>query len=336
MKILIRCPNWVGDIVMATPVFRCVKENFPKAKVTALVRKYALGVIESSPHFDTIIIAEDKSFYELFKLAIKLRKESFDLAILLTNSPRAFLPIYFAGIKKIIAYRRNIQKFFVDGPVPLKENGKIKAIPMTDYYVELCRFMGLKIPNPLETELFVSEEDEKEIDLLFEKSGISNKEKIICLNPGAKFGSSKCWTPANFAKLADLVSAEFSARIILVSGPGEEKIASEILSLSNTEIIHFGNLNLSRLKALIKRVSILVTNDTGPRHYATAFKVPAVVILGPTNPAYTEYGLEITSFVKAEVKCSPCHLRICPRNHECMKMISPELLMEYLRKYLKS
>jgi len=154
---------------MATPVFRCVKENFPKAKVTALVRKYALGVIESSPHFDTIIIAEDKSFYELFKLAIKLRKESFDLAILLTNSPRAFLPIYFAGIKKIIAYRRNIQKFFVDGPVPLKENGKIKAIPMTDYYVELCRFMGLKIPNPLETELFVSEEDEKEIDLLFEK-----------------------------------------------------------------------------------------------------------------------------------------------------------------------
>jgi heptosyltransferase-2 len=316
---------------MATPLIRCVRENFPDARIVAGVRGYAAGVLDACPHIDSIIVCEDKTIGGMLRLAGKIRRERFDKAILLTNSPRAFIPVLFGGAKGIHAYRRNLQKFFVRGPSPLLEKGRVKAIPMTEYYMEICRNMGLGLPKKIKTELFVSKEADAEISALLSENGIAAADKIICINPGAKFGSSKCWPPANFARLVELAHREFSAKIVLISGPGEEKLAAEIVDKTKTPLTHLGKVNLSRLKPLIRRSSLLITNDTGPRHYATAFGVPAVVILGPTDVAYTDYGRDITSFVSANADCSPCHLKACPCDHRCMTSISPEMVLDEMK-----
>lgn len=334
MRLLIRFPNWVGDIVMATPVLKVIRNNFPDAHISAVIRKYAIGILEPCPYVDSLIPIDDKNISGLLNLSAIIKKGKYDKAILLTNSPRAFFSVFFAGIKEIYGYRRNIQKYFINGPSPRTENGKIKAVPMTEYYLQICRYMGLNIYENTQTELFVSPEAEEKIERIFREKGVDRNKKIICINPGAKFGSSKCWAPANFAKLADFAAEEFSAQILLITGPSEEKIASEILSKVKKTIIYLPDINLSELKSLIKRVNLLVTNDTGPRHYATAFNIPAVVIIGSTDYRYTDYRRDISSFVKVELDCAPCHLKECPRDHECMVRISPEMVLAHIRNFL--
>lgn len=333
LNIFVRCPTWVGDIVMATPVFRCLKENYPDAKICAGIRKYARGILEDSPFIDSFLDCEDKTLAGMLALAVEIKSARFDKAVLLTNSPRAFLSVFIAGVKEKYGYRRNMQRFFLTkGPYPKMEDGKIKALPMTEYYLEICREMGLKISANPKTELFTNPQAEKEIDELLAQNGIQEKDKMLCINPGAKFGSSKCWPPKYFAKFAELAEQELQAKIVLISGPGEEELAQKIISLSKAKITHFGKINLSRLKPFVKRCALMVTNDTGPRHYATALGVAAVVIIGATDPAYTAYGLERTRFANANAKCAPCHRKTCPTDHICMTSVSPEQVLQETKK----
>lgn len=337
-SILIRCPNWVGDVVMATPVFEAVRKTFPNARIGACIRKYACGVIEDSPWFDDIIRIEDKSVAGLFRTAGEIRKRGYDAAILLTNSPVSFLEAKIGGVRNIYGYKRGVHKFFLSsGPEPEKENGKFKALPMTRYYLGLCEWLGIPVPENPKPRLFITPQLERKAQDLFEKYKLDGSKFLIGLNPGAKFGSSKCWPPEYFAKLAELLEKDLNAAIILLIGPGEDEIAEQIIRKCGTKIINTApdKLDLSLLKAVIRRLGLLITNDTGPRHYAVAFDIPTVVLMGPTNPVYTESNLDKTVVIREESDCSPCHLKICPSDHRCMRNIKPEKVLEEVKKLLK-
>jgi heptosyltransferase-2 len=158
------------------------------------------------------------------------------------------------------------------------------------------------------------------------------------MNSGAKFGSSKCWPPDYFAKLAELFENRWHCKILLFVGPGEEDIAQSIVEISRATIVNTGpdNIDLALLKHMIRSCRLLVTNDTGPRHYAVAFDIPVVVIMGPTDPRYTAANLEKTIVLRQELDCSPCHKKTCPRDHECMFMITPEAVFRGSEKLLEA
>ncbi len=334
--IIIRCPNWVGDVVMATPVFSCVRENFPKAKIIACIKKYTQGVITDSPWFDEIIFCDDKSLKGLIKISKSIKKLSPDIAILLTNSMRSYLEMKLAGIPQIYGYKRGIHKFFLtDGPTPIKENNKIKVIPMVTSYLNICEYIDLNIPKSMNLSLFMSDKLQKEANELLIKYNIKDSDKVIGINPGAKFGSSKCWSPEYFAKLAELIKGKIDCKLLLFVGPGEEHLADNICKKSAVKIINTANdkINLELLKPMIKRCNLLITNDTGPRHYAVAFDIPIIVIFGSTNPEYTNANIDKTTIVRIEnLDCSPCHKKICPTNHKCMKDITPEMVFDAVNK----
>ena len=121
-----------------------------------------------------------------------------------------------------------------------------------------------------------------------------------------------------------------------MTGRGEEKIAEAILAKTKAPIINTAcdHIDLEMLKPLIKRCDLLVTNDTGPRHYAVAFGVPVVVIMGPTDPRYTSANLEKTIVIRTQAECSPCHKKICPTDHRCMRQITPRMVFEAGEKLL--
>ncbi|MHC4930385.1 MAG: glycosyltransferase family 9 protein, partial [Planctomycetota bacterium] len=98
-NIVVRCPNWVGDIVMATPFLDCLSANFPNASMTAVVRRYARGIIEDGPWFDQIIDADDKSLGGLYQVVRNIRQTKPDLAFLLPNSFRSALTLWLGGAK---------------------------------------------------------------------------------------------------------------------------------------------------------------------------------------------------------------------------------------------
>jgi len=196
--------------------------------------------------------------------------------------------------------------------------------------MEICRWLNLEIPDVIKPSLFLSESLEKKGKQLLDKYGIGSDKMVIGLNPGAKFGSSKCWPPEYFAKLAELFIKRWDCKVLLFVGPGEDNIAQSIIETSKARIVNTGpdRVDLALLKYLIKRCQLLITNDTGPRHYAVAFNVPVVVIMGPTDPRYTAANLEKTLVLRQELDCSPCHKKECPRDHECMSMIKPETVFK--------
>jgi heptosyltransferase-2 len=136
--------------------------------------------------------------------------------------------------------------------------------------------------------------------------------------------------------LADLLKKRWTCKILLFIGPGEEEIARSILSYTEAEIIDTGpdRIDLALLKYFIQQCNLLITNDTGPRHYAVALGIPVVVLMGPTDPRYTAENLEKTVVLRRDIDCAPCHKKICPTDHRCMREISPQTVFQESEKLL--
>jgi heptosyltransferase-2 len=335
--LIVRCPNWVGDIVMATPTLDCLRQSFPQVKIVGLLRKKTQGIVRDGPWFDELIDCQDKSWDGIWWTAKQIRQYSADSAIVLPNSIRSVIPVWLGGVKEIYGYRRSFRGLFLcGGPEPARNNHRILPLPMTEYYLEICRWLGLNPLQQVKPRLFISDEFHKRGESLIRNYGIREKDIIIGFNPGASFGSSKCWPTEHFARLAELCEKQLAARIMLFAGPGEEDIAEAIIKKSQANIIDTSQdrIDLELLKPLIRRCNLLITNDTGPRHYAVAFDVPVVVIMGPTDPRYTNANLDHTIIIRKELYCSPCHKKVCPRQHECMTKITVEEVFSAARKLL--
>jgi len=336
--ILVRAPNWVGDIVMATPFFECLRENFPGARIVACIRRYAAGILADAPWFDGVIACRDKDWGGFRETVRAIHRQKADAAVILPNSWRAVLGPWLAGVRRIYGYRRGGRGILLSGgPAPVRdETGAVVPRPMVEYYLDLARWLGMKVPEHPRPRLYVSPEVEAEGARRLASWGIRPGDRVVGLNPGAKFGSSKCWPAEHFAALAERLQREFSCKILLLAGPGEEELAAAVLRQSRARIIDTGagRIDLSQLKPLIKRCELLVTNDTGPRHYAVAFGVPVVVVMGPTDPRYTSANLEGTVVVRRDLPCAPCHLKTCPTDHACMRGITPEMVLEAARRLL--
>ena len=337
-KILVYCPNWVGDVVMATPALDCLQQNFPDAQITGVIRKYAAGVLQDGPWFDRLIRCQDKTMRGFVELVGQIRQIKPDIAVILPNSFRSALICRLGGAKRIYSYRRSGRSILLSGgPKPRIGSNGIDPIPMVAYYLAICAWMGLKVPEQKKPSLFLSESLRKQGDELLVRYGIKSDDMLIGLNPGAKFGTSKCWPPENFARLAELLAQKWACKILLFVGPGEEDLGRQISATSKAEIINTGpdRVDLALLKPLVKRCRILITNDTGPRHYAVAFNVPCVVIMGPTDPRYTQANLEKTLVLRRELDCSPCHQKQCPLDHRCMTEITPRAVFHESEKLLE-
>ncbi|MBC8553155.1 MAG: glycosyltransferase family 9 protein, partial [Candidatus Brocadiales bacterium] len=287
-KILVRAPNWVGDVVMATPAFRCIRENYADSHITLLIKRNLRGIIDGSPWFDEVIELEPKAgkskngflfprkicssnTKEYLGLINKIRTEKFDLGFLFPNSFSSALVVWLGGVKRRIGYKRDARSFLLtDGIERQSENGKFLPTYMGDYYLKLCSHLGCKITSG-KPELFISGECEGKANALLKKYNI-DKKPFILMNPGASYGSSKLWTAEGFARTADLLKGVVDCNIVLTSGPGETELADEIEKYSKSGLINLSraSISLDIFKVIVKRCMLLIALDSGPRHYAVA------------------------------------------------------------------
>ncbi|MDR4496868.1 MAG: lipopolysaccharide heptosyltransferase II [Candidatus Scalindua sp.] len=353
-KILVRAPNWVGDVVMATPSFRCIRENFKDSHITLLIRQNLRGIINDSPWFDELIelkpvkkrstdryslplVNHIRGIRNFFSLVYQLRQRRFSLGIIFPNSFSSALIAWLSGVGRRVGYKRDSRSFLLtDGLERTTDNGKFRPIYMVDYYLRLCAHVGCEIKSR-EPELFISKTSEKRANQLFRKYHFGEKPYIL-INPGASFGTSKCWYAKEFARTADLLKEKTDCEIVLVCGPGETRLTDDIEKFSEKGLINLSQdfVSLEVLKALVKRSMLLLTVDSGPRHFAVALKRPTVVLMGPTDPRYTETEHEIGEVIREDVDCSPCHLKICPTDHRCMTRISPDEVVKACIQVLKN
>ncbi len=183
--LIVRCPNWVGDIVMATPTLDCLRESFPAARIVGLLRKNAHGIVRDGPWFDALIDCQDKSWNGIWQTAKRIRQYTGDVGIILPNSTRSAMTVWLGGAKEIYGYRRSFRGVFLcGGPEPVRDNNGIQPLPMTEYYLEICRWLGLKTAKQVKPRLFIGEEVLRRGESLIRKYGIYEQDIVIGMNPG--------------------------------------------------------------------------------------------------------------------------------------------------------
>jgi len=194
-------------------------------------------------------------------------------------------------------------------------------------------------PRGVPARLPVTEEDKvaaletmKELGVGVGKGG---EGPVVGMAPGAVYGTAKRWPAERFAWLADLLTKECRAQVVLFGAPSEKDVAEEIEEQVQCKVHNLvGRTQLRLLAALLGRCRVVVSNDTGAMHVAAAAGTRLVVLFGSTNPVTTSPVGDEHVLIRHPVDCSPCLLRHCPIDHRCMTAIEVEEVFEAVRKLL--
>ncbi len=343
-RVLVVLPNWVGDVVLATPALRAIRERCPSARITFLLKRPLAEVLSGSPWADETVFwparfaaqSRPERHRGFLGLAGELRDRRFDWAVLLTNSFRSALLARLAGVRRRIGYDRDGRGLLLtDKLLPLKVDGRFVPVAMTRYYNAVARYLGCRECGE-QPELFTTAAEEAEADRVIARAGADGGRPIAVLNPGASFGPAKCWLPDRFAEVGDALVRGHGAAVFIACGPKETQIARDVASRMREPAVVLDDpvLGLGPMKALLRRAALLITNDTGPRHFANAFGTPVVTIFGPTDPRWTETASPRERTVMVQVECGPCMKRHCPLDHRCMTRIDSQMVLMAARNLL--
>ena len=324
-KIIVRLPNWIGDMVMATPVLADLRRCFPDAEITAMC---------VSPISD--LLKEDRSIDELFcfsrplnefsrrrdlrDIIEKLRAGKYDLGILLTNSFSSAWWFWQGRIGRRLGYSGNWRSLLLTDRMEPPEN----KLHQVEYYKHLLQPLGIPISETAPKLYFTEKEIADSKELLYQR-GYTAGAPLIGINPGARYGTAKCWPPERFKALALRFLQDPAAYVVFFGDAASIKLVKEICTGLPDRIINLaGVTNLRELSCLIEDCHVLVTNDSGPMHIGVAMKTPIVALFGSTDEVTTgPYGQKGATINK-HVSCSPCFKRTCPTDFRCMQQIEVE------------
>ena len=337
---MIVLPNWVGDVVMATPVLAAIRSQLGQARITFLMRAYVREIVDGAGWADDEIhwpsgkgLGREAA---IWSLSARLRSERYDAACLLTNSFRSALVARLAGIPRRIGYARECR-----GPLlterlrPLRENGEFKPAPLLPYYCALADQLGCRVSDRRLVLPVTAEQDRAGTAL--QQAYKLEPGRYAVINPGAAFGASKCWLPERFAAICDRLRHEFGLRPAIVGAPNEAPLMRDIASRARGPLACCVDppTTLGSLKPLVRDAALLVCNDTGPRHYGNAFGVPTICIFGPTHQEWTDTAAPAETKLQANVPCGPCQLKTCPLDLRCMRDVTESMVFDACRAALQ-
>lgn len=340
-RIVAFVPNWVGDAVMFTPALRAIHARFPEAELALLARRAPAAALTPNPWTDRVLI-DDGS---VRSSAARLRAEPFDLAVLGPNSFRSAWTARRGGVRRRVGYARGGRGWLLtDGLKPSRyERGSLAVTPALEYYLGLAAHLGCDVSDR-RMELSVSPADSAATANVLSAAGIDRSRPVVLLNPGASFGPSKLYPPARFAAVADALAERRGAQIVVNAAPDERRIALAVEGAMKRPVLvnlarHDNSLGL--LKAMVAASDLMITNDTGPRHFAAALGVPVVTIFGSTDPDWTTIDYERERIVRTPVFCGPCQRKRCPmpagpEHHQCMKRVPPEMVLAAAEELLRA
>jgi heptosyltransferase-2 len=170
-------------------------------------------------------------------------------------------------------------------------------------------------------ELFTTTRDEAAAEKVWTEEGFHGVE-TIGLNTGGAFGAAKQWPVEYFAELARQLVDRRGSAVLVLCGPNEREVAQQIVERANrSRVVSLArrDVSLGLTKACIRRLDLLVTTDSGPRHFAAAFNRPVVTLFGPTFIDWTETFYSKAENLQEKVPCGPCQKRECPLDHRCMR-----------------
>ncbi len=324
-RIALFLPNWIGDVVMATPAIRAVRARYPRARLVAVGKPYVAETLTGAPWFDDLVLWDNSGPpHRRFRPVLgRLRDERLDAAVLFPNSFRPAMLARLAGARRVVGFARYFRDPLLTRRLyPARgRDGRPRPSPVLDDYNRIVQL--LDVPDPgRRMELFTTAVDETAAERFWLRHGLNRVATVVGLNPGGAFGASKHWPTDHFAELARRFAARRSTAVVVLCGPAEKSEADRIAERAggaNVVSLAGEALSIGLTKAIVRRLSLLATTDSGPRHFAAAFDVPVVSLFGPTHIAWTETHFAKAVHLQRTLPCGPCQRRTCPEgHHRCM------------------
>jgi heptosyltransferase-2 len=321
-KTIVYLPNWLGDMVMATPFLHALRA-FTYDDVWAVGKSSAIHLYNGLNLFDRFIPIDDKGLLATIERISTLKKINFKRAIAMPHSFRSAFFFYNLRIQERIGYARNKRGFMLTRKIQDEDTVPESTV---EHYLKIIDFLGggRSLNAPL---LLVTDDEEEKFDEKF--MDISKPYGVFIT--GAQYGSSKCWPPEHFSELASKIIAKYGMKIYLLPGKDEEETADKIVEgISNKNSVEIKSMNVRDLKVCLSRASFIVSNDTGPRHISAALSVPTIVLLGPMDDRYTDYPSPCTYKISKDLACRPCNKKACSTEHECLTGIGPDEVLQII------
>lgn len=320
---LIISTTGLGDTIWCTPALRALRQTYPDAHISVITSEIGAKVLEHNKHIDEIYILSDSPIFSLFRFFFALKKSKFDVALIFHSSQRTILPFCaLLEIPKIVGtagMHKELDELLTH-PLEKKEQHEIAR------RLEIVEAVGAHVSD-YSLDLPVRKEDEDAVNRFLDGHGIPSHIPLIGLHPGAK-NTFKQWEPKNFTEVGNRLHHHLGAQIFITGDHAEALLLLEIASKIPGAIPIAGELSIGVLTALIKRMSLFISNDTGPMHMAFAVGTPTIALFGPTDPKlcgpFHVKNVEVISVAKT---CAPCLGKECQEPF-CLLQIGPERIYD--------
>jgi heptosyltransferase-2 len=336
-NIIVRMPNWIGDMVMATPILTDLRKAYPNSRITAMCRSPVCDLLKRDPEIDALLCFSKTSGFsrrsEKKSIVGRFREEKYDLGILLTHSLSSTWQFWRGNVKTRLGYNCNGRRFFLSSSVPLPKGVEKQHLVVT--YKGLLKLLGIPISttNP---RLFLSDKEVADAKTLLLQHGVTRKTTLIGINPSATYGLAKCWLPERFRAVAKKLLKNPKDHLLFFGDRQTAPLVKQICGGLGPRVINLAGLtSLRELTALISLCDVLLTNDSGPMHIADALGIKIVALFGSTNEIATG-PYQSQKVIHKHVECSPCYLRTCPIDFRCMKEIGVNEVCEAILSKLKT
>ena len=327
-RILVIKLRAIGDVLLSTIVLKNLRHHFPDAQLDFLAEPPSREVLEGNLVVNDLLIF-DRANDNAVAFLWRLRSRRYDLVIDLFGNPRTAFMTYFSRATYRVGYDFRGRQYAYN--ILVQPRGG--EVHNTEFDLDALRALDVEIVDR-EISFSISERDE-ECAARFVRQERLDGQLIVGLNPSGSW-YTKRWGLKNFARLGDKLVERYKAKVLLLWGPGEHEDARRIQAMMRHASLIPPRTTLKQLGALVKRCSLVVSNDAGPMHLAAILGVPTLGIYGPTNP-YLQGPLgERSSWVRLEgLECLGCNLTLCPIGHICMDRLSVDTVLEAIRRMLE-
>lgn len=321
---------FLGDVVLTLPLVQELKRNYPHCLIDVVVIPRCAEIIENHPDVNEIILFDkrksEKGISGVLSKVKELRRKEYDIAFVPHRSVRSAALARLANIPRRIGFSNSSGKWmFTDVVLYKQEQHEVVR------NLQLLKPIGIQTEEKILPRLFPSEEDKQTVEQLLKQHALLNQQ-FITIAPGTVW-NTKRWLPERFAQLASRMN-EKGLGVVLLGGKEDEMLANEILKQGNSQrlVSSVGTLTILQSAELIRRSSVLVTNDSAPLHLASAMQTPTVALFGATIPefGFGPIGEQKIVLETKELSCRPCSIhggKECPiQTFDCMKSITVEMV----------
>lgn len=304
---LIVSTTGLGDTLWGTPAIRALRQSYPDSTICVLTSQVGFGVLEHNKNIDEIFVLGSKPLFSLIRYFFPLKRRKFDAILAFHTSQRMILPFCAMLEAPKLIGTKGINKdldFLLTHALEKKHQHEIER------RLEMVKEVGAYV-NDYHLEMMLRKEELQGVKRFLDGHGIADHIPIVGLHPGAK-NLFKQWPPECFIEVGKRLSQHLGCQIFVSGDPSEAQLLLEIASKIPGAIPLAGELDLSTFAALIKRMQVFITNDTGPMHMAFAMQTPTVAIFGPTDPSLCgPFHVANAKVLSARKTCNPCLKKNC-------------------------